>query len=293
MDFFQGSVRVGIGLRRPHWAAFLDPEGAFARARGTSREPDFVEIVPENFIGIGGRARHVLDSVAAILPIELHGVSLSVGGPDPLAPSKLEAIRTFADAYGATEYSDHLCASSIDGVELFDLLPVPFHERAVRHVAERARRISDALRRPLLLENITRYAVLPSAELPEGEFYTRVLQLADARLLLDVSNIIVTARNLGGSPSELLAALPLERTARIHLGGYRFDSRWGITVDDHASAPSEQALRLLCEAVSRLPTAVSILIEWDQSIPDLCVLLSEVHRVRAAVQHARSGRSAA
>lgn len=269
------AASVGIGLRRPH----------FSTLPQTERRVDFLELIPENFVGgpapRGGRHARVLAECAERWPILAHGVSMSLGGPDPLDHAYLRTLKRFLDRLGAPFYTDHLCFVTTGGRSTFDLLPLPFSEPAVRHVARRIREVADALERPVAIENISYYAELPTSTLDEGAFVRAVVEEADCLLLLDVNNVYVNAQNHGRAPLELLESLPLERACQIHMAGH---VREGPRLLDHHGAPVDDAVwALYVEAIARtgpLPT----LIEWDTRIPDVDRVLDEADLARAAMQ---------
>lgn len=269
------SCPVGIGLRRDHFEAL----------EGTTRHIDFVEVQPESFVGRGGRATRALAVARERGPVLLHSVSLSLGGPDPVPRVRARAFAALARMLDAPHASDHVCVSALDGIEAFDLLPLPFTDEAAAHVARRAREVRSLLERPLLLENVTIYEHAPiergEQALDEGAFLRAILEEADAHLLLDVSNLVVNARNHGTDARAALDALPLDRVAEIHLAGHRFDERLGLVIDDHASGVSDASLGLYAYALERIGRPVPTLLEWDQSLPTLDVLLDEADRIRA------------
>jgi uncharacterized protein (UPF0276 family) len=262
---------VGVGLRRAHFTAFAASE----------RSVPWCEIIPEAFLGFGGLSLRTLHLARARGPVIPHGVSLNLGGADPLDLQRLDALARLCDELRAPWYSDHVCASAIDGAQSFDLIPLPFCEEAAEHVAKRAREARRVLGRPIVLENITWYAQMPDSTWDEATFLRAVLDESDAGLLLDVANVVVNARNHGRDPHEMLAALPLERTVQIHLAGHRHDQRWNMVVDDHASAVSQQTLAVYANALRRIGRPVPTLLEWDQQLPSWDQLLDEVARISA------------
>jgi uncharacterized protein (UPF0276 family) len=257
---------VGIGLRRSFYQELLT----------TTRDLDWLEIVAENFAGVGGRPRHMLGKFAERWPIVAHGVALSVGGPDPF-DEYVRAMRPLLRELDPPFVTDHLCYSSLFGRQTFDLLPLPFHGDAVKHVARRARMAAEALERPLLLENITYYATMPGSEMEEPEFLSAVLEEADVGLLLDVNNLYVNGVNHGHDPHELLARMPLERVRQIHLAG--FSRRGDVLIDTHSQPVADEVWALYREALARTGP-VATLIEWDQDIPSLDAVLDEADRAR-------------
>ena len=260
---------VGFGLRSE----------LYRELRRTNRHVDFVEFVPENYVGHGGWRRAELEYARARWPLVAHGVSVSIGGPDPLDETYLIALKRVLDWIGAEYYSDHLCWTSAAGHHFHDLLPLPFTEEAVAHCVGRARRVSQILERPLVLENITYYATMPTSELSEGEFVSAVIRESDSYLLLDVNNAYLNAVNHGLPVLEALMSLPLERTRQIHLAGHEPDER-GLLLDRHGSPVAEEVWALYGEALQRVGD-VPVLIEWDNDIPALERVLEEVETARA------------
>lgn len=267
MDMERSKISgVGIGLRRDFYGEILK----------TARKVDWLEIIAENFMELGGRPKHMIEQCAERWPIVAHGVALSVGGPDPFI-TYVDALKPLLRRLDVPFFSDHLCYASIGGHPTFDLLPLPFHDDAVRHVARRARAVEDRLELPLVLENITYYATMPGSEMSEPAFVCAVLEEARCGLLLDLNNLYVNATNHGHDPRAVLAALPLNRVRQIHLAGYTRDG--DILLDTHSRKISESVWSLyrdVLEQIGPVPT----LIEWDQSIPSLDAILDEADRAR-------------
>jgi uncharacterized protein (UPF0276 family) len=258
---------VGIGLRRALYADLLR----------TSRRVDWLEIVPENFMGLGRCPARVLDRCLERWPVISHGVALSVGGSDPMEPY-LDALAPLLRRLGAPFFSDHLCYASVGGEQSFDLLPLPFTEEAVNHAARRARDVQDRIGRRLLLENITTYAVMPGSRMAEPDFVRAVVEEAKVGLLLDVNNLYVNAYNHGTDPFDALARLPLEHVGQIHLAG--FTREGDVLLDTHSRPVADAVWALYREALRRVGL-VPTLVEWDQSLPSLDAVLDEADRARA------------
>ncbi len=259
---------VGIGLRREHFAAI----------ERTDRTVDWLEIIPENYVGHGGAPRRHLARCSERWPVIAHGVSMSLGGPDPLPGDYVDGLRRLLDELQAPFYTDHLCYATIGGVNFYDLLPLPFTEEAVRHTAARIRELQDRLERPVAVENISYYAVMPGPSMSEGQFVTAVVEEADCGLLLDVNNVYVNARNHGEDPLANLEALPLHRTRQIHIAGHVEEG--GRLIDTHGRALVDPVWELYAQALSRVGP-VPTLLEWDTDIPELDVVLDEADRARA------------
>ena len=244
---------------------------------------DFMEAAPENWIGVGGRFGKQFRSLAERYPVVLHGLSLDIGGPDPIDGDLVRAVRSLMDEVEVPIYSEHLTYCAAEG-HLYDLLPIPFTEEAVRYVAARVRQVQDIIGRPLALENASYYAQ-PCADMDEAQFINAVLQESGCDLLLDVNNIYVNSINHRYDPVEFLDALPLDRARYIHIAGH-YDEAEDLKVDTHGADVVDPVWALLVEAYSRvgpLPT----LLERDFNLPPLSSLLQEVSRIRELQQNSR------
>jgi len=268
----------GIGLRTKHFARVLD---------GTARA-DWFEAISENFMIRGGRPLAVLERARATAPLVLHGVSLSLGSTDPLNERYLADLVALADRFEPAWVSDHLCWGSHAGRYAHDLLPLPYTEEAVAHVAERVRRVQDRLRRRILVENVSSYVGFTHSTMAEWEFLAAVAERADCGILLDVNNVYVSAANHGFSPAAYIDAMPATRVGQIHLAGH---TDHGTHLLDTHDAPVVPAVwDLYRRAVARCGT-VSSLVEWDDRIPELEEVLAEAERARAAEREVLSGAS--
>lgn len=244
---------------------------------------DFMEAAPENWIGVGGRFGRQFRALAERYPLVLHGLSLDIGGPDPLDTDLVSAIRQLMDELDVPIYSEHLTYCAAEG-HLYDLLPIPFTEEAVGYVAGRVKQVQDILGRKIALENASYYAQ-PSADLSEAQFVRAVLEESDCDLLLDVNNIYVNAINHRYDPIEFMDALPLERVRYIHVAGH-FDEAEDLKVDTHGTAVIDPVWSLLAQAYRRLGP-VPTLLERDFNLPPLEDLLREVGQIRSLQQDGR------
>ena len=257
---------TGLGLRRVLMDPLLDhiPDVI-----------DFFEVAPENWIGVGGRLGRKFRQVTEQRPLLCHGLSLSLGGPDPLDELLLKRIKQFLDQFNVVSYSEHLSSNSVDG-HLYELLPIPFTDEAVRFVAERIRRVEDILERPLIIENISYYAA-PGQQMAEIEFIRNVLQEAGCQLLLDVNNIYVNSVNHGYDADVFLDALPSESVAYIHQAGHLRKSE-NLLIDTHGATVAQPVWQLLQRAYQRFGS-VPTLLERDFNIPPLQELLAELVQI--------------
>jgi uncharacterized protein (UPF0276 family) len=253
---------------------------------------DFMEVAPENWIGIGGRFNRQFRELAERYPIALHGLSLDIGGPDPIDTDLVRSVKSLIDEIGAPLYSEHLTYCAAEG-HLYDLLPIPFTEEAVHYVSGRVRQVQDILGQPIVLENASYYAQ-PQADMSEAEFVRAVLSESDSGLLLDVNNIYVNSINHGYDPLDYLDELPLERVRYIHVAGH-YDEAPDLKVDTHGSDVIDPVWDLLAQAYQRLGPLPTLL-ERDFNIPPLAELLQEVKQVRqlqGAVGESLSARASA
>lgn len=269
----------GIGLRRAHFDTILTVD----------RRIDWLEIVPENYVLFGGKPRRMLAEAAERWPIVPHGVSLSMGGPDPLNAELLDGIRGLVRQVGSPWFSDHLCFTSAGGNELHDLIPLPMNDAAVRHVVPRIREIASRVELPFIIENISTYAMMPGGTMTEPEFLTAVAEEADCGLLLDVNNVFVNAHNHGFDPYAFMDAIPLDRVVQIHLAGHRVMG--DLRIDDHGSAVIEPVWELYEHVIAKTGP-VTTLVEWDNHIPPVEVVLDEADQARRRADAALARRAA-
>lgn len=259
---------AGLGLRRELLTELAD---------GVPDAIGFFEIAPENWAGMGGRSAKQLRAFTERYPFVCHGLSLSLGGPGPLDETLLRHIKAFMAEHGMTLYTEHLswCA---DDRHLYDLLPIPLTEAAVRWTAERIRRAQDILGRRIGIENASSYVVPPGAEMSEAAFISAVVREADCLLHLDVNNLYVNSRNFGFDPLAFLDALPLERTVYIHVAGHHREPD-GLIVDTHGAEVIDPVWSLLEALYERIGGAVPTCLERDFNFPDLAVLADEVAEI--------------
>jgi uncharacterized protein (UPF0276 family) len=259
----------GLGLRPAHYEALLQSH------RGCVT---WLEALTENYLIPGGQPLRWLDDLAAHYPITLHGVSLSIGSVDPLDLDYLRAVRSLADRVDARGISDHLCWTGVDGINLHDLLPLPFTETALRHVAARIIQAQEVLGQRLLIENVSSYLSFAHSEMTEWHFLGELAQRADCLLLLDLNNIYVSSVNHGFDPLTYLSDLPIDRIRQFHLAGHT--QQGNLLIDTHDTPVAEPVWKLYAAAVQRFG-CIPTMIERDGNIPDLDALLGELDHARA------------
>lgn len=268
---------AGLGLRR----ALLQP-----LREALPDAVDFFEVAPENWLSMGGRLGKQFRFFTERYPFVIHGLSLSLGGPGPLDEELLKRIKAFMDQHAIRFYTEHLSYCSDDG-HMYDLMPIPFTEEAVRYVASRVRRAQDILERRIGIENVSYYAA-PGQEIRELDFLNAVLAEADCDLLLDINNIYVNSINHGYQPLDFLHGVPAERVVYFHVAGHYVEAE-DLRVDTHGTAVCDPVWDLLARAYEHFGP-VPTLLERDFNIPPLPELLGEVGQVRALQARATAAR---
>ncbi|MDH5648123.1 MAG: DUF692 domain-containing protein [Gammaproteobacteria bacterium] len=257
---------AGLGLKR----ALMGP-----LAEASPTQINFLEVAPENWIGVGGKYGKQFHRFTERYPFLAHGLSLSIGGPDKLDTAFVRDVKNFLDQFNIRCYSEHLSYCS-DGGHLYDLMPIPFTEEAVHYVVTRIREVQDILERRIAMENISYYAA-PGQEMSEIDFINAVLKEADCDLLLDVNNIYVNSINHGYDAEEFLKALPAERVAYFHIAGHYKEAE-DLLVDTHGAPVIDTVWDLLDKAYEHVGV-VPTLLERDFNIPPLQELLTEMDRI--------------
>ncbi|HYA35053.1 MAG TPA: DUF692 domain-containing protein [Candidatus Binataceae bacterium] len=257
----------GVGLRRDHYLQLLENRPTM----------DWFEIISENFMIDGGRPLEVLGAVREDYPIVAHGVSMSLGSTDPLNREHLGRLRELARRFEPAWISDHLCWTGIGGRNLHDLLPLPYTEEVVRHVAERIRVVQDFLGRRIAIENVSSYMTFSDSQMTEWDFLSAVASEADCAILLDINNIFVSAFNHDFDAQAYIDAVPRDRVVQFHLAGHSDHGRYLLDTHDHPVR--DEVWELYARAVRRFGS-ISTLIEWDDNIPAFEVLADTADKAR-------------
>ncbi len=259
---------VGIGFRKDFADEFLN---------STTLHPDFIEVSPENWIGVGGYWKKMLYKALDKYPLFTHGLSLSLGSPDELDLPFLKKTKQFLKDTGARLFSEHLSYAKCDNAHLYDLLPMPFTEEAIRHVSQRIRQVQDVLGDRIAIEIVSYYTPV-APEMDEIEFVNGVLELADCRLLLDVNNVYVNSFNHHYDAKAFIDALPLDRIRYIHMAGYE-QVEEDLILDTHGQPIANPVYDLFGHVKSKLNDEVPVLLERDFNIPELSELQQELDRL--------------
>jgi uncharacterized protein (UPF0276 family) len=273
-------MQFGLGLRPQHYLEILDGQ----------RRVDWFEAISENYMAPGGKPLHYIERIRADYPLVLHGVSLSIGATDPLNLDYLDRLKALTHRLQPMWLSDHLCWTGAQGRNMHDLLPLPYTEEALAHVAARVQRVQEHLGRELVLENVSSYVEFAHSTMTEWEFIAELSKRTGCGLLLDVNNIYVSAFNHGFDAQDFLAGIPVDRVRQIHLAGH---SNMGTHIIDTHDAPVvDPVWRLYADALRRFGP-VPTMIERDDDIPPFAELIAELDIARKLAHDTLGKRAAA
>ena len=285
---------AGLGYRRDLADNFLN--------LSSNNAIQFMEVAPENWVKMGGAARYRFDQAAERYPLAVHGLSLSLGGQAPLDRELLKNTKALMTQYNSTFFSEHLSYCECEG-HLYDLLPMPFTEEAVKHVAQRIRYVQDFLGLQISLENTSYYLHSPTSTMNEVEFLNAIAQEANCGIHLDVNNIYVNGVNHGLlDPYVFLDQVDVKRVNYIHIAGHdkehsaaqvvedlegeSFNKIKGayrhlpeLLIDTHGEAVKGTVWDLLEYAYQRLPVIPPTLLERDFNFPPFAELYAEVEHI--------------
>ncbi len=257
---------AGLGLRR----AFIG-----SLAESLPSQVDFMEVAPENWIDVGGKFGHAFQKISEQVPIVCHGLSLNIGGVAPLDEAFLRKVKQFLETYNIRIYSEHLSYCADTG-HLYDLMPIPFTEEAIKYVVERIKRVQDILGQRIAMENASYYAA-PGQEMQEIDFINAVMEEADCYFHLDINNIYVNSINHKYDAEKFLKALPGARIAYAHIAGHYVEEE-DLRVDTHGADVIDPVWKLLDVAYEHFGVFPTLL-ERDFNIPPLDILLKEVDTI--------------
>lgn len=262
----------GLGLRHEYFEEILQQQPAV----------DWFEITTENYLIPGGKPLNYLDKIRSHYPMVMHGVSLSLGSTDPLDYEYLKQLKELAASIEPALISDHLCWTGINGLNMHDLLPLPYTQSTINHLSSKIQEVQDYLGRQIAIENVSSYLTYEQSEMPEWDFITAIANKADCYLLLDVNNIYVSAINHNFSALDYLDAMPGKRIAQIHLAGH---SNYGDYIIDTHDAPVIQPVWDLYDETIKRFGQIPTMIERDDNMPPLAELLHEMNHAKSIASH--------
>ena len=257
----------GLGLRTDHYETIINEKPAV----------DWFEVITENYLVPGGQPLYYLDKIREHYPMVMHGVSMSIGSCDPIDWDYLKQVKDLADRIKPKWISDHLCWTGVQHKNTHDLLPLPYTDEVIEHVANRIKQVQDFLERPFLIENVSSYVSYKNSSMPEWEFVKEIIERADCLLLLDINNIYVSSINHEFNPIDYIAALPSNRIYQIHLAGH--SDMGDYIIDTHDHDVIDAVWDLYAETLTR-HGLISTMIERDDNIPPLTDLLTELDQAR-------------
>jgi len=263
MDKHHPFLGFGLGLRTDHFQHILD----------NRPELDWFEILSENFMVDGGKPLYFLDAIREHYPVVMHGVSMSIGSTDPLNIEYLKQLKSLADTIQPKWISDHLCWTGVNNVNSHDLLPLPYNEEALNHLVERIKTVQDYLELPFLIENVSSYLSYNNSEMKEWEFINEVARLSGCKILLDINNIYVSARNHDFKSEEYVDGIDKDAVWQFHLAGHTDYGDYVIDTHDHDV--SDPVWKLYRYALRRFGP-ISTMIERDDHIPEFPELYAEL-----------------
>lgn len=269
--------KAGIGFKPQHYAQLV----------GGSPTVGFLEIHAENYMGAGGPPHAMLTHLRADYALSVHGVGLSIGGPDPLDADHLARLRRLCDRYQPDSFSEHLAWASHGEAYFNDLLPLPYTAQTLDIVCDHIDQVQQVLGRRMLLENPATYILFEESDISETEFLAQIVRRTGCGLLLDVNNVFVSATNHRFDARAYLADFPLDHVGEIHLAGHDTEElpSGPLLIDSHGREVAEPVWALFAEVLGRSGPVAS-LIEWDNDVPEYGVLLAEAARAGALLQPA-------
>jgi len=263
-DAFLG---FGLGLRAQHYPTILE----------SRPQVDWFEAITEDYLVAGGNSLYYLKRIREHYPLVLHGVSLSIGSRDAINFDYLQKVKTLAASIQPAWISDHLCWTGIHGLNVHDLLPIPYTEESIQHVVDRVKQVQDFLGTQILLENVSSYIEYQASTMQEWDFLAAVAEQADCFILLDINNIYVSSVNHQFDPLDYLNAMPIQRVRQFHLAGHQNCEDY--IIDTHDAPIIDSVWSLYAAAVRRF-ARVSTMIERDDNIPELPALLAELQQAK-------------
>jgi uncharacterized protein (UPF0276 family) len=244
------NLGIGLGLRTAHYSEIFTSKAQI----------DFLEIISENFMDVGGKVMENLERILDLYPVVQHGVSLSIGSTDPLNFEYLKELKKLTKKTKTPWFSDHLCWSSHAHTYLHDLLPLPYTQATINHIVERAKIVQDYIELPFALENLSSYVTFASSEMTEWDFYSEIVEKANCYMMLDVNNIYVSSRNHHFDPNDYLKNLPYDRVIQMHIAGHT--DKGTIVLDTHNDFVRAEVWKIY-QKVCEKKANISTILEWD------------------------------
>lgn len=261
-------VNIGLGFRREIADNFLNG----------NINPDFIEVAPENWVGLGGYWKSKFREATKKYPLILHGLSLSIGSPEEPDWNFLKKLKSFIREFNVEIYSEHLSFAKMDNAHLYDLLPIPFKQDSINHIAKRIKQVQDFLEMKIAIENVSYYSSV-DAEITENDFIKSIVELSGCNLLLDVNNVYVNAFNHGYDAHEFINSMPLDSVAYIHMAGH-YKIADDLIIDTHGEDIIDPVYDLFDFTLKKMNHNVPVLLERDFNFPEINQLNLEMKNLR-------------
>ncbi len=279
---------TGIGLKPDHYATVLGEDDSAGDATPSLPMPAWLEVHPQNYFGDGGPPHRWLSAIADKFPLSFHSVGLSLGSSDGLNEYDLEKLADLCSRYDPAMVSDHLSFSGNAHHRFADLLPIPYTQEALDHFARQIDRVQARLKRPMLIENPSRYLAFADDEMDEIAFIEKLIAKTGCGIIFDINNVEVSCGNLGESAEAYIDAVDPDWVGEIHLAGHAIEEHESgpLRIDDHGSQVSNVTWRLFERFIARAGPK-PVLIEWDTDIPAYTTLMAEAQKAQAVLDRSK------
>lgn len=258
---------VGVGLRHPHHSYVLENQPPIG----------WLEVHSENYFMKRGHVLQSLDKICENYPLSLHGIGLSLGSAEGLNKDHLRRLKKLIDRFSPFLVSDHLSWSTVQGIYLPDLLPIPYTQESFALFTQNIDQAQEFLGREILIENPSSYLEYKASTYSESDFLTSLCQKTGAKILLDINNVFVSSSNHGWNAKTYIDTIPPELVGEIHLAGHSFitfEDDSILRIDTHSTHVCKEVWELYHQAIQRGIYAPT-LIEWDDDIPSFEILIEE------------------
>lgn len=231
-----------------------------------------LEIIPESYF-FNKRESFVKQLGVSQIPIVAHCVELSLGSDEALNREHLDRVKSVMDQMNCVIFSDHLCMTNINDIEIGQLTTLPFTQEVADVVCRKLEIIQKEVQLPFMLENITNRFLYPHNTLSEPEFINSILRRSGCGFLLDVTNLYINSVNFGFDPYQWFDQILAQSVMGIHLAGGIKEE--GMLYDTHSRPVPKPVWTLLDYVLQRCHPDV-VIIEWDQHMPATERLIKEV-----------------
>lgn len=261
----------GVGLRSAHYNIISTTFPSIA----------WLEVHSENFLTSNPYVHKILEIVVNHYPISLHSVGLSLGSTDALDTNHLKKIKKLVTLYNPVFISEHLAWSSVDGVILHDLLPLPYNPSSLQLFYDKVQMVQDYLGQQILIENPALYVKFPDSTMHEYDFLNQLADKTGCGILLDITNLYISSYNLSFAAIEYLEQINQNQVYEIHVAGFKKSNR-GLLVDSHSGEVGNEVLELFEYFIKNYGARPTIF-EQDQEIKTLQEIIEQAEKVNSII----------